>query len=369
MNPPFLSDRLRQREEHGLLRNLRSPAQLIDFTSNDYFGFSRSRDFIEDSLEVKCEQTGATGSRLLTGNYSFYEELESKIAAFHHAESALIFNSGYTANLGLIAALGTSETTFLYDQEIHASMIDGMRLSKAKAVPFRHNNLDSLERSLKRAQLPVFVLVEAMYSISGTLAPLKEIAHMCNRFGVSLIVDEAHATGICGPNGEGLTVEYGLESEVFARICTFSKALGTHGAAILGSNILKNYLLNFSRPLIYTTALPPPTLRSIDRAYDKLQREAKTHQERLYELILYFNAKMGRVNSRSPIQPLYIPGIENVRNLSAQLHDHGLDVRALIPPTTPRRRECLRVVLHSFNNKMEIDKFVTSLDLCRGNAS
>lgn len=361
MTPSFLNDRLRKRKELGLLRTLKVSEGLIDFASNDYFGFARSFDLPSEAMD---KRGGATGSRLLTGNHPFYVELEGRIAAFHRAESALIYNSGYMANLGLLAALGTAGSTFLYDQEIHASMIDGMRLSKAKASPFQHNDLGSLEISLKRAPPPLFVLVESLYSVSGTLAPLKEIARLCSRFGASLIVDEAHATGVFGVNGEGLVVECGLEAAVFARICTFSKALGIHGAVILGSNVLKEYLLNFSRPLIYTSALPYPTLYAIARAYDKLQSEAHVHQKRLKELNLYFNAKLGRRGDRILIQPLYIRGAENVVRLSAQLQGKGFDVRALIPPSTLRRQECLRFVLHSFNSEVEIDNLMEELDGC-----
>lgn len=339
--------RLQQRKERGLFRSLQTTTGLIDLTSNDYFGFARHPDSVTGR--------GATGSRLLTGNSPFYEQLEMRIAGFHRAESCLIYNSGYIANLGLISALGTEEVTFLYDVDIHASMIDGMRLSAAKKLPFRHNDLDSLERRLKNAQSPVFVLVESIYSLTGDFAPLQELASLCSKYGANLIVDEAHATGVRGAKGEGAIAELGLESQVFARVHTFSKALGAHGACVLGGKVLKEYLINFSRPLIYTTALPSSALASIESSYDKLLKEGPVQQGRLNQLIAYFSTKIQTQNPQSPIQPIYVP---DVRELSQQLRNRGIDVRAILPPTVPRGKGCLRVVLHSFNRTEEIDQLL-----------
>ena len=356
MNATFLDARLQKRKDQGLLRTLQPTTGLIDLTSNDYFGFAKDCDGIKGS-----DSSGATGSRLLTGNYPLYEELEERIAEFHRAESCLIYNSGYTANLGLLSALGTDSVNFLYDLEIHASMIDGVHLSDAKHFPFRHNDLDSLESRLKKVSLPAFVLVESIYSMSGDFAPLAEIAVLCTKYEAHLIVDEAHATGICGLNGEGLVSELRLESQVFARVHTFSKALGAHGACVLGSNTLKKYLVNFSRPLIYTTALPATTLISIESKYERLKREAQIQQQRLKSLTTYFCKKTGVENIQSPIKPIYISGVEKLRSLSQRLKAKGLDVRAIVTPTVPRGRECLRVVLHSFNREEEIDQLVEVL--------
>ncbi len=356
MMTTLLKARLQKRESQGLIRTLQSTTGLIDMTSNDYFGFARNSHQINS-----VEGIGATGSRLLTGNTPLYEQLEGKIARFHRAESCLIYNSGYTANLGLISTLGVEDATFLYDLEIHASMIDGMRLSNAKSLPFRHNNVESLEGRLKKATPPVFVLIESVYSISGELAPLQEIAALCVRYGAALIVDEAHATGVYGPQGEGLVVQSKLESSVFARVHTFSKALGAHGACVLGSPQLKEVLINFSRPLIYTTALPPFAIVQIESQYERLKKEAGGHQQRLRELMAYFYKKACISGTQSPIQPFPITGIDRVRALSKMLQTKGLDVRAIVPPTAARGKECLRIVLHSFNQENEIDQFIEAL--------
>lgn len=349
-----MKNKLQKRESQGLLRKLKRSSSLIDLTSNDYFGFSREE-------RVQKGHSGATGSRLLTGNFPFYEELEEQIAAFHRAESCLIYNSGYTANLGLISALGTADATFLYDLDIHASMIDGMRLSEAKKFPFRHNDLESLEKRLQKTSPPVFVLIESIYSISGDLAPIQRIVDLCDRYQAHLIVDEAHGTGICGAHGEGLLCEKNLESKIFARVHTFSKALGAHGACVLGSCDLKEYLINFSRPLIYTTALPPIALDHIAWSYEKLKNEAPFHQKRLQDLIQYFCQKTGSEATSSPILPLYMGSSDRAKEVSLTLQEQGIDVRPILPPTVGKGKECLRVVLHSFNQEKEIDEVVACI--------
>ncbi len=358
MMSAFLDARLKKRATQGLTRALQSTSGLIDLTSNDYFGFAKSSDQVE---KRSVQGTGATGSRLLTGNTPLHEHLEEKIAQFHRAESCLIYNSGYTANLGLLSAIGTVGTTFLYDLEVHASMIDGMRLSEAKRFPFRHNDPESLKGRLKKATPPVFVLIESVYSMSGDLAPFQELVSLCTDYGAALIIDEAHATGVYGAHGEGLVAQLGLESFVFARVHTFSKAVGAHGACVLGSQQLKEYLVNFSRPLIYTTALPPLGLAQIEANYERLKKEARTHQHRLSQLVDYFACKACTKVTQSPIQPISVSGVDKARAISKKMRANGLDVRAIVPPTVARGKECLRVVLHSFNQESEIDRLLEVL--------
>ncbi len=351
----FLEAKLQQRRSAGTFRSLQAQQGLIDLTSNDYFGLAR------DTESSPSSSTGSTGSRLLTGNHPFYERLEERLAKFHRAESCLIFNSGYDANLGLISALGTEEVTFLYDLEIHASMIDGLRLSRAKKMPFRHNDLESLERRLKSVSLPAFVLVESIYSISGTFAPLLEIASVCASYGAELIVDEAHATGVRGDKGEGRVCELNLSTQTFARVHTFSKALGAHGACVVGSQALKNYLLNFSRPLIYSTAMPLPSFYLIAARYEKMEKEAKMHQGRLRQLAEHLTQCLGQNRGEGPIFPFIFPGAANVRAKSQHLREAGFDVRAIVAPTAPRGKEALRLVLHSFNREEEITQIMEIL--------
>ena len=195
------------------------------------------------------------------------------LADFHKAESGLIFNSGYDANLGLFSCIAKKEDTLICDELIHASIIDGCRLSYANRFRFAHNDVEDLEDKLRRSKGNIFVAVESVYSMDGDMAPLKEIAAVCKKYNASLIVDEAHATGLFGDQGRGLVSQHGLEQEVFARVHTFGKALGCHGAVILGSETLRNYLVNFARSFIFTTALPVHSLIAVKCAYEMLMAE------------------------------------------------------------------------------------------------
>lgn len=367
-----LSASLDKRIAEKTFRSLTLKSGLIDFSSNDYLGFARSAELkkLVSELEIvnvkHSTQVGSTGSRLLSGNTAFAEELENFIAHYHHAEAALLFNSGYNANLGLFSALGRKGDTIIYDELIHASVHDGMRLSKAEYKPFAHNNTVQLEQLLKETTGQVFVAVESVYSMDGDFAPLKEIAALCKKYKASLIVDEAHATGIFGEKGKGLVTELGSEHEVFARLITYGKAMGCHGAAVVGSTLLKNYLTNFARSFIYTTAAPLHNLYAIKSAYDLLEKSGN-RIDSLNSIIRFFRSRIktiGEINlheSSSPVQSIIIPGNEKVRKAAAQIQEKGFDVRPLVSPTVPAGQERIRICLHAFNTEKEVDDLVSAI--------
>ncbi|MCG3167071.1 MAG: 8-amino-7-oxononanoate synthase [Bacteroidia bacterium] len=367
-----LSASLDKRIAEKTFRSLTLKSGLIDFSSNDYLGFARSAELekLVSELEIvnvkHSTQVGSTGSRLLSGNTAFAEELENFIAHYHHAEAALLFNSGYNANLGLFSALGRKGDTIIYDELIHASVHDGMRLSKAEYKPFAHNNTVQLEQLLKETTGQVFVAVESVYSMDGDFAPLKEIAALCKKYKASLIVDEAHATGIFGEKGKGLVTELGLEKDVFARLITYGKAMGCHGAAVVGSTLLKNYLTNFARSFIYTTAAPLHNLYAIKSAYDLLEKSGN-RIDSLNSIIRFFRSRIktiGEINlheSSSPVQSIIIPGNEKVRKAAAQIQEKGFDVRPLVSPTVPAGQERIRICLHAFNTEKEVDDLVSAI--------
>ena len=379
MKNDFLKKRLQVREEQELLRKLSLPNNLIDFSSNDYLGFARSVDLqklVSEELSTFNFQLstgfGSTGSRLLTGNSQYAEELETFIAKYHKAEAGLIFNSGYTANVGLISSVARKEDVIFYDELSHASIYDGIRLSKAESFPFRHNDLNHLEERLKFFQSErkensnYYIIVESVYSMDGDFAPLIELVSLCEDYNVNLIVDEAHATGIFGKKGEAKVVELGLEQKVFARVHAFGKALGCHGAIVLGSESLRNYLINFSRPFIYTTALPIHTLVSIKSAY-KLLSISNEGISKINGLIKLFREKIHNsglnnfLNSFSSIQSVILEGNENVKKISLLIQKDGFDVRPILSPTVPKGKERLRICLHSFNSEDEINGLLLSL--------
>ncbi len=358
----FLSSSLEKRQEQNALRKLVVHKDLVDFCSNDYLGFARSEKLSKNISKAYSKlnpSNGSGGSRLLAGNTTYAENLEIYIAKFHNADAGLIYNSGYDANVGLFSAIGQKGNTIIYDELIHASVHDGMKMSSASTYAFRHNDLKHLEERLKIAVGIIYVAVESVYSMDGDYASLKEITVLCKKYNANLIVDEAHATGITSNRGEGRVQELKLEKEVFARVHTFGKGLGCHGAIILGSSLLRDYLINFSRAFIYTTALPIKSLVAIHESYKFLQKnegEIKT----LIKHIVVFKAAISNkarpflIESDSPIQCIVVGGNGRVKKIANQLQQKGLDVRPILNPTVAKGKERLRICIHSYNTKSEI---------------
>jgi 8-amino-7-oxononanoate synthase len=358
----FLQEKLDEREASGLLRTLTQVNNKIDFSSNDYLGFSQLPQLkIEASLP-----SGSTGSRLITGNPAIAEETEKMIAAFHGFEAALIFNTGYMANVGLLSCIATKNDTFISDEYIHASMIDGMRLGFPTRLKFRHNDVDDLEWKLIQAKGKKFVVIESIYSMDGDAAPVKEIVEMCKKHDALLIVDEAHATGVFGNKGEGLVAHYGLQKEVYACVYTFGKALGLHGAVITGSNTLRNYLINHARPFIYATAMPPHIYVQLQAAYKLLPT---ADRRSLTALIDHFTEAVKKIDgiqflqSSSPIQGVIAGDNNKAKALAKQLNDKGFFVKAILSPTVPAGMERLRICIHSFNTKEQVDLLLKEISV------
>jgi 8-amino-7-oxononanoate synthase len=360
----FLINALEKRKQENALRQLVQEKFIIDFCSNDYLGFTQN-PFIKASIQEEInlnvqKKSGAAGSRLLAGNSNYAEELEAKIALFHSAESALIFNSGYDANLGLLSCIAKKEDTIIYDSLSHASIIDGVKLSAAgKKFKFKHNSTSDLQKKIESSSGNVFVVVESLYSMDGDFALLEKIEKLCALLNANLIVDEAHANGIIGKNGSGMVCNLGLEKRTFARIVTFGKSLGAHGACVLGSLALKNYLVNFSRSFIYTTALPIHSLIAINSSYHYLEK-ADEERNNLFSAIQFFIEIVKKLNmnisvNNSPIQSIIIPGNSKVKEVSMHLIENGFDVRPILSPTVPKGTERLRMCLHSYNTKNEIE--------------
>ncbi|MDO6430106.1 8-amino-7-oxononanoate synthase [Flavitalea sp. BT771] len=374
MNEDFLDKKLQERKDQHAFRRLRLPDGATDLCSNDYLGIATNR-LIEKALAAQPNPAGANsqpgaphgsgGSRLLAGNYPLIEETERELATFHAAEAGLIFNSGYDANLGLLSCLPQRGDTILYDQLSHASIRDGIRLSFARAFSFGHNDLQDLEQRLQAARQggTLFVVTESVFSMDGHLAPLAEMADLCQRHDAHLIVDEAHATGIIGQKGEGLVQHLHLQKACFARVHTFGKAVGCHGAVILGSHRLRDYLINFSRPFIYTTALPPSAILAIQEAYSLFpdMQQERLHLQTIISRLQGATLPFEKLNSSTPIQGIITPGNEAARSMATALQDEGLDVRPILYPSVPRGGERLRIVLHAFNTVAEVDQLIAVL--------
>ena len=379
--PKSLTLKLEQREQNKSLRKLSLSNNLVDFASNDYLGFSKSESIFNRThsflIDNNIIQNGATGSRLLSGNHAVYEEAENFISKFHQSESALLFNSGYDANVGFFNAVPQRNDVILFDELAHASIRDGIQLSNAKSYKFQHNDLEDLERIIQNLNsksqdlTTIYIVTESVFSMDGDTPNLEELVQLCNKNNCYLVVDEAHALGVFGDpeisGGEGLVQMLGLQDEVFARIMTFGKGLGCHGAAILGSQKLIDYLVNFARSFIYTTGLSPHSIATILIAYQHLETE-KVALQKLRENIIHFNQEKKQlglnplfVRSKSAIQSAIIPGNQKVKNSANQLQEKGFDVKAILSPTVPEGQERLRFCLHSYNSKEEISEVLQLL--------
>jgi len=368
MNEDFLRKKSDERKQQNAYRQLRLPDAKIDFNSNDYLGMVKNR-LIPGQLLTSYKH-GATGSRLLSGNYALITGTEKMIADFHDADAGLIFNSGYDANIGLLSCVPQRGDTIIYDQLSHASIRDGIRLSFAQSFSFLHNSPADLEEKLRIAVGNIFVITETVFSMDGDMAPIPEIIKLCEKYKAFLIVDEAHATGVIGARGEGLIQQLGLQKKCFARVHTFGKAVGCHGAIVLGSEELSNYLINFSRAFIYTTALPEISIAAIKTAYE-IFPGLDTERNHLLRLIHNFQDEASRraalrvdinvMKSFTPIQAVIVPGNDNVRKLSLQLAEVNLDIRPILYPTVPKGKERLRIVLHSFNSMEEVYRLMDTL--------
>ena len=375
--PENLKNKIETRNQNNSLRKLSSNDNLFDFASNDYIGFAKSETIFNKThsylVDNNIIQNGATGSRLLSGNHKVYQEAENYIAKFHQVESALIFNSGYDANIGFFGAVPQRNDIILFDELSHASIRDGIQLSNAKSYKFQHNDFEDLERLLLKLstdnQQPttIYIVTESVFSMDGDCPNLEELTQISNKYSCNLVVDEAHALGVFGNRGEGFVQMLGLQDAAFARIVTFGKGLGCHGAAIIGSTELKNYLVNFARSFIYTTGLSPHSVATILIAYQHLETEKK-ELEKLRKNINYFNQEKNLlglkpmfVRSKSAIQSAIVPGNRNVKLIANQLQENGFDVKAILSPTVPEGQERLRFCLHSYNSKEEISEVLKLL--------
>ena len=368
-----LNDTLKKLETKSALRSLKHCKGMVDFCSNDYLGLSVSKELHERVLESFSQigKSGSGGSRLLSCNHPLMENLEIQLKDFHQADSALLFNSGYDANLSIFGCIPQRGDLVLYDSLVHASIHDGMRICKAETKAFKHNDSEALKQLLDANSSingQVFVAVESLYSMDGDLAPLSEIANLCQKFSAALIVDEAHATGVFGHNGVGRVQELNLQNKIFARLHTFGKAIGGHGAVVLGSDALKQYLINFARPLIFSTALSLYDIVHTTEAYRMLKENGTYLIHSLHNKIQFFRSEIENIchkysilNSISPIQGIIIPGNDQVFKIAKNIQENGFDVRAIRYPSVAAGSERLRICLHNYNSEAEITNLINHL--------
>ena len=359
-----LSLELKDRRQEGRIRQLKEQKQGIDFCSNDYLGFARSEGFkskLHDLLLLYPESIlGATGSRLISGNSDLQMDIEKFIAHQHGFESALLFPSGYNANLSLFSTLPKKNDTVILDEKVHRSVYDGCRLSPANRWKFRHNDLAQLEDLLKKAKGNIWVGIESLYSMDGDFAPIREIATLCKQYAAALIVDEAHAIGTCGL---GMVNHYHLQDQVFATVITYGKAMGLSGASVLGSSSLIDYLINFSPTFIYSTGLPDFHALSIRASCEFLRDNLLLINSLQENIKQYHHIKEGdSIPFGSPIIPVRFSDSRDLDRALELLEKQGILSYAIKHPTVPKGEEMLRISMHAFNSKEEIDLLKNCLE-------
>ncbi|KAJ7264862.1 pyridoxal phosphate-dependent transferase [Mycena haematopus] len=392
---------LHSRDERSIRRRLPEPSSfssslgLVDFNSNDYLSLASSsvlRDNFLNKLRDAPDILGSGGSRLLV-NGQAHSALEARLAQFFRSPAAILFNSGFDANVGFFSCVPQVGDVVVYDEYIHASVHDGIRASRACGAhfPFEHNSIPGFralltklleERpELKSGQSSLFVAVESLYSMDGTFAPLTEIVHTLDEYfpqrNGHLVVDEAHSTGIYGPQGRGRVAQLGLEDKVLARLHTFGKALAATGAIILTSPLIRDYLLNYARSLIYTTSLSFANIIAADSSFDMLtDGTAQQLSTKVLDLSQYFIEELRPRLRDVPIHLLSLPVhlhhsslaspiipimTTRPRPLSAHLLNLGMNARPITWPTVPKGKDRVRVCLHAGNTKSDVDRLIDGM--------
>lgn len=342
---------------------MRGERKLLNLSSNDYLGLSQHPAIIEAMREtLLSEGAGSGASRLVTGNRMPYSHLEEALAEWQNCEAALVFANGYMANSGVISALVSRGDVVFSDQLNHASITDGVVLSRAEHARYRHNDMEHLRALLNkhRDRRRKLIVTDAVFSMDGDQAPLRELTALKREFGAMLMVDEAHSGGIYGKHGEGLCHELGLQDEVDIHMGTFSKSFGVYGAYICGSRMLMRWLVNKARPLIYSTALPPSITAGVLKALALVQEE-HWRRERLFAASSSFRSlleasgfKIG--SGDSPIIPLIAGDNETALRFSGALESAGIAAAAIRPPTVPAGSARIRFTLSAAHTDKELSE-------------
>jgi 8-amino-7-oxononanoate synthase len=383
----FLVNEVEARRQGDLYRSFRSldrrdghiltsdGRELVNFSSNDYLGLASDPEIADAAARAAREfGVGAGSARLVSGTSSAVETLEGRLAHFQGRERAVIFGSGYLANVGVIAALVGRDDAVVADRLVHASIIDGCRLSGAHLYRYRHSDIDSLTEMLQRAAdrraRRILVVTESVFSMDGDVARLAEIVEVKERFGAALLVDEAHADGVFGPRGTGLCGELGLADRVELHLGTFSKAFGCYGAYVTGASPWIEYLVNAARTLIYATALPPMVVAAIAAALDRIE-VADAARATLASNTARFRSALAATgadtaNSSTQIVPALLGGSDRALAVSQALEDAGFLAIAIRPPTVPKGAARLRFSLTALHTPDELDRVVGAFEAILG---
>ncbi len=377
----FLENTLTELEQKGLKRSLKNcdgpqdrevtidGRRLINFCSNNYLGLANDPRLCAAAIQaVQEEGFGSGASRLVCGNMSSHRALEKKIADFKGTEACLVFNTGYMANLGIIAAMCDSSDIIFADKLDHASIIDGMLLSGAKFRRYPHNDMTTLESWLKDASgfKKKIIITDSVFSMDGDLAPLDQIVRLAKQYEAIVMIDEAHGFGVLGQKGKGVAEHFGVEESIDIQMGTLSKALGGFGAYCCGSQTVISFLINHARSFIYTTGLPPAVTRAAARAVEILEEEPQ-RRDRLWQNTRYMlqaikDMGFDTLSSQSPIIPIVVKESALAVDFSRKLFEKGIFLQAIRPPTVPVHTARLRLTVMATHSKEDLDFVLKQLE-------
>ncbi|MED3386614.1 glycine C-acetyltransferase [Bacillus subtilis] len=337
--------------------------KVIQLSSNNYLGFTSHPRLINAAQEAVQQYGAGTGSvRTIAGTFTMHQELEKKLAAFKKTEAALVFQSGFTTNQGVLSSILSKEDIVISDELNHASIIDGIRLTKADKKVYQHVNMSDLERVLRKSMnyRMRLIVTDGVFSMDGNIAPLPDIVELAEKYDAFVMVDDAHASGVLGENGRGTVNHFGLDGRVHIQVGTLSKAIGVLGGYAAGSKVLIDYLRHKGRPFLFSTSHPPAVTAACMEAIDVLLEEPE-HMERLWENTAYFKAmlvKMGLTltESQTPILPILIGDEGVAKQFSDQLLTHGVFAQSIVFPTVAKGKARIRTIITAEHTKDELDQ-------------
>ena len=342
--------------------------QFISMASNNYLGLANHPAVNQAAIEaIKQWGVGAGAARLIAGTMTPHHQLERDLAQFKQVEAALTFGTGYTTNLGLIPSLIDRDGLILADRYCHASLIEACRLSRARLRVFHHNDVEHLEKLLKKREKawPTLVVTEGVFSMNGDLAPLPDLLALCRQYEATLVIDDAHGTGVMGKNGRGTIEHFGVDPQDVIQMGTLSKAIGTSGGYVAGPASLKDYLINTAKAFIYTTAQPPAIAAAASAAIRIIQHEParrerlRNNRDALHAALTGMGFQLA--DSQSPILPIIVKSPETALKMSQALYEAGVYVPAIRPPTVPKHSSRLRLTVSSEHTQEQLETVVRGL--------
>jgi glycine C-acetyltransferase len=376
----FLAGELDQLKEQGLYRKLRvigsankpvftvDGKEVINLSSNNYLGLTTHPKLVEASVQAtQWYGVGSGAVRTIAGTMTLHEELERRLASFKHTEASLTFQSGFTANVGVLQSILKEEDVIISDQLNHASIIDGIRLSRAPRKIYPHKDMDGLEQVLKESQdaRVRLVVTDGVFSMDGDIAPMPDIVNLAERYGAIVMIDDAHASGVLGKNGRGTVNHFGLDGRVQIQIGTLSKAIGAVGGYVAGDQVLRDFLIHMARPFLFSTSQPPGVVASCIAAIDVLETEPEII-DRLWENTRFFKEKLTDLgfdtgHSETPITPVIVGEAPAAMALSDKLFERGVFAQGIGYPTVAKGQARLRTMISAAHTQEQLQQALDAI--------